>query len=57
VGKLKKMEELYQLSKSQNVEIVFRWVRVGIAARYHVTSKKCGSFIHMGTAFVVNTDP
>ena len=39
-GKLKKMEELYQLSKSQNFEIVFRWVRVGIAARYSATTKQ-----------------
>ena len=31
---LDKMEELYKLSESPNTEIVFRWIRVGIAARY-----------------------
>jgi hypothetical protein len=34
VPKLQKMEELYKLSQSQNTEIVFRWIRIGIAARY-----------------------
>lgn len=34
VGKLEKMEELYKLSESQNTEVVFRWIRVGIAARW-----------------------
>ena len=28
-----KMEELYKLSESPNTEIVFRWIRMGIAAR------------------------
>ncbi len=32
-SKLEKMEKLYKLSQSHNTEIVFRWVRVGIAAR------------------------
>jgi len=31
---LDKMEELYKLSESPNTEIVFRWIRVGIAARW-----------------------
>jgi len=31
---LEKMEELYKLSESTNVEIVFRWIRVGIAAKW-----------------------
>ncbi len=34
IPKLQKMEELYKLSESQNTEIVFRWIRIGIAARY-----------------------
>ena len=33
---LEKMEELYKLSESTNVEIVFRWIRVGIAAKYTI---------------------
>ena len=33
VGKMQKMGELYKLSNSPNTEIVFRWVRLGLAAR------------------------
>jgi hypothetical protein len=40
IPKLQKMEELYKLSESQNTEIVFRWIRIGIAARYRTGSKE-----------------
>jgi len=32
--KLEKMEELYKLNESGNVEIQFRWIRLGIKARW-----------------------
>jgi len=31
---LEKMESLYKLSENRNVEVVFRWIRVGLAARW-----------------------
>ena len=34
VTKLEKLEELYQFDRSSNVEIVYRWIRLGIKARW-----------------------
>merc|ERR1712066_143688 len=34
VAKIEKMAELYGLDKSPNVEIQFRWIRLGIKARW-----------------------
>jgi len=34
VAKIEKMRELYRLDKSPNVEILFRWIRLGIKARW-----------------------
>jgi len=31
---VQKMDSLYKLSSSKNVEIVFRWIRIGLASRY-----------------------
>jgi leukotriene-A4 hydrolase len=33
-GAVDKMTELYKFAQSKNMEILFRWIRVGIAARY-----------------------
>merc|ERR1712176_443620 len=34
IAKVEKMSELYGLGKSPNVEILFRWIRLGIKARW-----------------------
>jgi len=36
VKALEKMESLYKLSENPNTEVVFRWIRVGIAARWKI---------------------
>ena len=34
VTKLEKLKELYQFSQSSNVEIVYRWILLGIKSRW-----------------------
>jgi len=34
VSALEKMDSVYKLNESTNVEVIFRWIRVGIAARW-----------------------
>jgi len=36
LASVQKLNSLYKLSTSSNVEIVFRWIRIGIASRYDV---------------------
>jgi len=44
--KLEKMEDLYKLSETGNMEILFLWLRLGIKARWDVVVPKALNFVN-----------
>jgi len=44
--KLDRMEDLYRLSQTGNMEILFLWIRLGIKARWEVAASKALDFVN-----------
>ena len=47
VTKLEKMSELYKLDSSPNVEILFRWIRVGLKAKWEPSVAEAIKLVNM----------
>ena len=47
IAKIEAMSELYSLDKSSNVEVVFRWVRLGLKARWLPSVKEALRLVNM----------
>ena len=47
IAKIEKMSELYSLGKSPNVEILFRWIRLGLKAKWDPSVKEALNLVNI----------